>query len=145
MKKLQRLYIALFCLTIFWGCSIKETVQKGSGEEALKERVTMYWGLKTKEAFDKSYDYEDPYYRAKINMVNYIKSFNTKMVKWLSASPAEIVIHDDTAMVDVNLRMRVRPPMMKPYEYDSKIREKWVKVDGIWYHVHDANEKRALN
>jgi len=140
-----KIEILFFCLIIFAGCSIKDTVKNGSGEEALRERVAMYWGHKIKEELDKSYVYEDPYYRNKVSMVNYIKEYNTRVVKWLSASTQSVNIKDDTALVDVKLRVRVRPPQMKATEYDSLLQEKWVKVDGIWYHVPGTIESRAVN
>lgn len=134
-------------MIIFSGCSIKDTVKSGSesNKGGLRERVAAYWDHKIKEEFDKSYYFEYPYYRQKVTMVNYIKTFNTSVLKWLAATPDEIKQEDDTAEVKVNLKVRVRPPFMKKYEYDTSVQEKWVKADGIWYHVPPKPMESGLN
>lgn len=111
----------------------------------MRERVASYWQLKVKEDFIKSYEYEVPYYRKNTNMIDYLKGINTYVVKYLSAMPGEIKWDVDVAVVDVKLRVRVKPPQMKSEEYDSIIKEKWIKSDGMWYHVPGVIDSRGVN
>jgi hypothetical protein len=129
------LYIIIFSLIIFQGCVTKEAVKNVSEEEILRERVTAYWQYKANDEFDKIYEFEAPVYKRKVTLVHYIKGFNTNAVKWKKAAIENISMEETSAMVDMNLRVRVKVPAIPAYEYDSLIKEKWVKVDGMWYHI----------
>jgi hypothetical protein len=138
-------YIVFFFLIIFSGCSIKEATKNGPDGGELRERVAAYWQLKVEEDFMKSYEYEAPYYRKQTNMMNYLKGINTSVVKYLTAAPADVKIDGDSARVNVQLRVRVKPPQMKSDEYTTQLTEKWVKVDGVWYHVPGVVDQRGVN
>lgn len=129
------LFITFFCLIISQGCGTKEAVKSQTDEDFLRQRVTAYWDYKIKQEFDKTYDFEVPVYRKKVNLVNYIRSFRTNIVKWIQVRIEHIKIEDSAAMLDLTLRVRVKLPEVKAHESDSLIKEKWVKVEGIWYHV----------
>jgi hypothetical protein len=138
-------YIVFFFLIIFSGCSIKEATKNRPDGGDLRDRVAMYWQLKVNEDFMKSYEYEAPYFRKQISMINYLKGINTDVVKYISAAPGEIKLDTDSAVVDVKLRVRVKPPQMKSYEDNVVIKEKWVKSEGTWYHVPGAIDQRSTN
>ncbi len=137
--------IVFFCLIIFTGCSIKEASKNAPEGGDLRERAAAYWQLKVNEDFMKCYEYEAPYYRKQTSMVNYLKGINPDVVKYISAMPGEIKMDTDSAIVDVRLRVRVKPPQMKSDEYDSIIKEKWVKSEGIWYHIPGVIDQRGVN
>jgi hypothetical protein len=71
-------------------------------------------------------------------MVKYIKGFNTAVLKWLGATVDNIKRENDSAMVDLTLKVKVKVPGVKDPGHDSSIKEKWVKVEGIWYHVPEG-------
>lgn len=127
--------VAIFCLIIFTGCATKEAVRSLPDEEVLRERIVAYWNHKVKQEFDKSYEYEDPYFRGKINMVNYIKSFHTGKSEWSGAKIEGLKIEGDSAIVDMKVMLKVVVSSSRNVEQDVPIEEKWVKADGIWYHV----------
>jgi hypothetical protein len=129
------LYIAIFSLIIFQGCVTKEAVKNVPDEVILRERVKTYWEYKINQEFDKSYEFEAPIYRKKVNLVNYIRGFNINLVRWNGAMIDNIKVESDSAMIDMNLRVKVNLPGIKTNEYNSLIKEKWVKVDGMWYHI----------
>lgn len=139
------IYIAFFFLIIFSGCSIKEATKNGPDGGELRERVATYWQLKVKEDFVKSYEYEAPNYRKQTNMINYLKGINTDVVKYLAATPGDVKLDGDSARVKVQVRVRVKPPQMKSDEYSTLLTEKWVKVDGVWYHVPGVLDSRGVN
>ncbi len=138
-------YILFFFLIISFGCSIKEASKNRPDGGDLRERVAMYWQLKVNEDFTKSYDYEVPYYRKQISVTKYLRGMNTEVVKYISATTGDIKLDTDSAVVDVKLRVRVKPPQMKSEEYDSVIKEKWVKSEGMWYHVPGVIDQRSVN
>ncbi len=130
------IFLAIFFLIIFPGCSIKDGVKSGSSdEEILRERVVAFWDHKIKGEFDKSYEYELPLFRKKTNMVQYIGSFDTYTVRWRSAKVDKIKVDGTSASVEITIRVEVKLPKIRTSERDSLLTEKWVKADDVWYHV----------
>lgn len=125
----------IFFLIIFSGCVTKEAIKDVSDEEVLRERVMAYWNHKIKQEFDKSYEYEEPFYRKKVNLVKYIKGFRTDLLRWQAAEIREMDVKGDEAIVKLGLKIDVKIPRIKRLESDSLVTEKWVRVEGIWYHV----------
>ena len=130
------LYIAIICLIILWGCAKKETVKNIPTEEVLRERVAEYWDFMIKGEIDKSYLYEEPYYRKTVNMTNHIKSINTVSARWKRAEIKAIKIKDNMAEVDLLLMIEMTFPKEKigKIEQEAPLKDKWISVDGIWYH-----------
>jgi hypothetical protein len=134
------LAVSLFFLIIFFGCSIKETVKTKSDEDILRDRIMTYWGYKVDQRFDKSYDFEYPVYKKEVSIVDYIKGFHSTM-KWTKAEIMTVAKQDETAEVTLTVDTKVNmimPKIPKPVEYDAKglqLKERWVKIDDIWYHV----------
>jgi hypothetical protein len=125
----------IFLLTIFSGCVTKEAVKNVSDEEVLRERVIAYWNHKIREEFDKSYEYEYPLYRKQVSLVKYIKGFKTDVIRWKAVNVKDININDDEAIVGMYINIDVKVPGIRRIERDSLVKEKWVRVEGIWYHV----------
>lgn len=126
--------LIIFFLIIFSGCATKEGVRKAE-EDTLKERVMEYWRHKINGEFDKCYEYEEPFYRKTVNLVKYIKGFRTDVIKWKTADVREMEIRGDEAVVKLNVDMNVKVPGIRRIDRTSLVTEKWVRVEGIWYHV----------
>ena len=99
----------------------------------------MYWGYICRQQFDKAYEFEYPVYRKKYTLMDYIRRFRPD-VKWKSAAIENIEIKNDTAMmkvkVDTEVKMAVsRLPKRIEIKEQVVLNEKWIKVDGVWYHV----------
>lgn len=146
-RRINLIYLAaIFSLIIFSGCATKEAVKNVSDEDVLRERVMTYWNHKIKKELDRSYEYEDPYYKKKYNMVSYIKSIHTGKAEWSVAKIESLKIDGDSAIVDMKIRMRVVTAPSKNIEHDVPLRETWVKVDGMWYHTQQKfRERQTVN
>ena len=131
----KNISIVFFCLIIFAGCSIKDTIKSVSDEEILRDRVMAYWNDKINQDFDKSYVYEYPLYRKQVNMVKYIGGFNTEVVKWTAAKIEDIKMDGPSAEVGLKITVKVTLPRIRTDEDDSWVKEEWRKVDNVWYHV----------
>jgi hypothetical protein len=132
-------------LIISGGCGTKEAVKNISDEEALRDRVRAYWDYKVKEEFDKSYEYEYPLFRNQVNMTNYIRSFHTGKAGWSGARIEEVHMEGDTATVDMKIMIKILVSSSKNLEHEALLKEKWVKVDGIWYHIkQDFRERKDV-
>lgn len=133
--------VLFFGLTILSGCVTKEGVNNysGAGEEVLRNRAMAYWNHRINDELDKSYDYEDPFYRKKIGMVNYIKNFSNNAAKWKAANIIDMNMTGDTASLNVNMKVSLNAHLIRGGEIDTVIADNWVKMEGVWYHVIQAN------
>jgi hypothetical protein len=118
------------------GCATKNGIKKVSEEDILRARVTEFWDYRVKLELDKCYYYEYPLLRKKISLVEYLKSFNTELVRWKKYSIKSIEIFDkENAEVRLDLKVSVKMPSVKRFDDSTEVTEKWVKDDGVWYHV----------
>ncbi len=137
--KLKFVNAVLFFLIILTGCSIKETVKNTSDQEILTERAAAYWGHMCRQEFDKAYDFEYPLYKKTVSLVEYIRRFRPN-VTWNNPVIENVRIEDGTASMEVKVETDIKmttPKAAKRIEARpvAVINEKWIKVDGVWYHV----------
>ncbi|MDA8239751.1 MAG: hypothetical protein M0Z67_05170 [Nitrospiraceae bacterium] len=139
-------FFVIFFLLISTGCATKEALKNASDEEELKARVMSYWNLKINGEFDKSYEYEDPFYRKTVSVVKYVKGVNTSAVKWRHAEIRDIKrVAGDMADVDLSLRVEIMLPegeQARRIERNFPVSDKWIKVDGVWYHQPSRRGQR---
>ncbi len=134
--KYKNLCIVFFCLIILSGCATKNAVKKVTGEDILRTRVTEFWEHRIKLELDKCYSYEYPLLRKKTNIVDYIKSFNTGFAVWKGYIIKDIkFIDEENADVNMDIKSSVKIPGTKQFEQDSDVTERWIKLEGTWYHV----------
>lgn len=136
------MFFFLFPLIIFAGCAKKVAINSAAEDQILEQRVKVYWEHKIKGEFDKSYEYEDPFFRKSMNMVTYIKTTG-RAVKWKQMSIERITVDNETAQADLVLTIQAIVPDPKIMGKDLMTREedRWVKVDGTWYH---SEKRRGL-
>lgn len=134
-------YFVVFVLIIFAGCSIKDTVKKGSDEELLRERVMTYATYRINKEFEKAYPMEDPLYRKKVNLASYMRRMGSNVAEWKHAEIKNVRMEGDAAEVDILLRNKFRFNLtgamvrVKDKELDNVITQEWIKADDAWYHV----------
>ncbi len=109
-----------------------------SDEEVLRDRVMAYWDQRVKEDFYKSYDFEDPIYKKKMSLVQYVKRLAVDPVRLKDVTIAGIQMEDGAAWVDLKTRIQVRAPGTPgPFTVDMERKDRWGRIEGIWYHVID--------
>jgi hypothetical protein len=131
------LLIAILLLVFLSGCVTTKTKQEQTEQEGLRERVMAYWNYKIKGEFDKSYGYEDPFYRKSTNLVGYMGNISSAALKWRSAEIEKIDEKGDAATVDLKLGVEVILPQIdrrRSIQMNAPLADKWVKVEGVWYH-----------
>jgi hypothetical protein len=137
-------HLIIFFLIIFSGCAIKSATKNLSDEEVLRERVTAYWSYRIGAELDKCYEYEYPLIRKMQNLVSYIQSFDTATLKWKSFAIKKISMEEDTARVDLALKVRVKLPGITVSEPDAAVTDLWVRHEGQWYHVLNRFREKVL-
>ena len=116
-------------------------VQQVAPEDYLKERVMAYITHRIKGEFDKSYGYEDPLYRKKINEATYINFMNTGVFKWVGANIKEISIEGEKAVVQIDLQgwARIKGISNEKNLVEQTMQLNWVKAEGTWYNSPTPN------
>lgn len=125
----------IFSLLIFSGCATKEAVKNLTDEDQLRERVMAYWSYKVNQEFDKSYEYEAPFFRNTTSLVKYIRSFKSGRLEWKGAEVKSLKIDGSSAIIDLKISIRLDLGSSSKIEHEVPLKEKWVRVDGTWYNV----------
>ena len=120
----------------FLSCAASAKPHKMTDEELLRKRAAEYWNDRVKGDLHLSYEYEIPSYRKQVGMVDYIKGFG-QVVRWTDAEIKGVDVDGERARVDVHVRFKYQVPKIKTKSKMSEdnLRERWVKLEGKWYHI----------
>jgi len=136
LKSLSRLCFLYLILVSLVGCAAKTTVVPGPDDrEVLEKRVREYWDLMinlSPQNVEKGYRCEAPAFRDKISLAEYIHRFKTR--KYLEIDIKGIEIEGNKGKVAMVITYRVALPNIGKKLTKSED-EKWVKVEGTWYHI----------
>lgn len=135
-KNLITIYIITFPLIIFFGCATKGTTTLQPKWETLKERVMAYWNYKMNKEFDKTYNFEDPFYRKTVTLVRYIQMNSNPLLEYRGFEIVDINETKDNAEIELRVVVRAKVPGAKPFEHDTFIKEQWIFHEGDWYHLN---------
>ena len=98
--------------------------------EALKQRVTHYWSSKGDKEFEKSYSYELPYLQY-LHTEHWYEKFFQNAPKFSKIELKKITKKNNTTFILGLLLYPKFAPNSPTYLYD-----KWINIDGIWYHKY---------
>lgn len=101
-------------------------------EQRLRQRVTGFWEALKAGDLVAMYDYEELSRNPKASLQKYVQSkggihyqgYQIQSVQFLTPNEAEVTLA---------VEYIVPPVIQKPVK--SQIRDKWVKIDGTWYHA----------
>jgi hypothetical protein len=135
VRKVRNSIILVLILLLASGiiqCATKTRIIKENDEAVLRRRVQEYWSYRIKSEWDKSYLYESPDYREKINIVRYINQNGRSAVKWEGFEILEIWASGEEGHVKLNTKYRYLIPQMTKGVFDRTIDEEWIKKEGEW-------------
>jgi len=125
----------------FSGCASMKNA--GDTDSALRGRVEKFWQHKIKGEFAECYLFEDPDYREKVSMTNYVKGLSSGGIIWFEVSVKDISIEGDSARAFMNMRYLPFGMFGLPKEGIKRdFTECWRLVKGVWYHMRDCPEKK---
>ena len=108
-------------------------------EQALLERVNQRWEAMVRKDFAATYEFTTPVYRSFFSKSMYLKKFSYA-VDW-ELTGVEVVQYDaDAAVASVAVGVMSKPTKQTSQAsialgaLPATIREKWLKVDGKWWH-----------
>ena len=135
-RSIIRVLCALFALFLLTHCTAKPAVIKEVDQkQLLRARAAEYWDLMiniNSRNVEKIYQYEAPSFREKVSFVEYIHRF--KMYKYLGADIKEIEIEGNRGKVTVVSTYVASLPKISNKGLTRIDDEKWVRVEGIWFH-----------
>ncbi len=126
--------VSLVALSIIQ-CTAKPQIVKENDETVLRRRVQEYWSYRIKGEWDKSYLYESPEYREKVNIVRYTNQFGRSAVKWEGFEILEIWVSGEEGHVKVNTKYRYLIPQTPRGAFARAVEEQWIKKEGQWYRL----------
>lgn len=94
-----------------------------------------YCGYLVNREYDKMYPMEYPLYRKNVSLVQYIQQMANPTVKFGSCKVSNIAMDNDRAKVDLSVTMDFKVPGAEVFRYKRGMSDKWVRIDGDWYHV----------
>ena len=103
----------------------------------LKRRVVERWALLIAQKGDLAFDYLSPGYQQTHNRVKYGSDMASRPVRWFRAAfdHSECASEDAcevSVLVDFKVRISAGMGVSESFAY---IKERWISVDGIWYHL----------
>ena len=133
---LEILLILIFFLIIFPGCAKKEAIKKVSDDDVLRQRVMVYWNAMINEEYEKMYEIEYPLFKKETTRSKYIRFMSNPSMKYDSYEIIDIKRVDaDVSEVNGKVNVTLKPFGAKPLTVDRVLSERWVRVEGEWYHV----------
>ncbi len=142
---LRGFFVALL-LIIFAGCGTKEAVREVSDAEVVRERATAYWDSVIRGDFVKAYEFEFPLYRKQVPAGSYVRQYSNPRIEYRGFEVKEVSLVDETtADVSVKTNRALKVPGAKPFVTDVLTVDRWVKLDGIWFHVVDRAKERITH
>ena len=108
-----------------------------TGEDVLRKRAEEYWKAMQDEAFEKTYDYLDPFFKAVTPLSQYLSTMGK--IKYAAAEVGEIEIRGPLAEVNTRIRASV-PAFVVPTtgetisqpEREVNVKSRWLWIDGEW-------------
>jgi hypothetical protein len=130
--------LVLIGLLLTAGCTKNKQLTEGQ-TAALVERVTQRWATKSAKDFESTWEFSSPSFRAVFPKSLYVRKFSY-MVDW-ELTEVEILNYDSRAAVASVAARVMTEPAKKTSEasaiigaVDVVIREKWIFIDGEWWH-----------
>ena len=109
----------------------------GPGDkEVLAKRAQKYWNSKLTGDAITCYQLEEPAYQKKVPLSVYAKPGN---LVFKDVKVDQINISDDNATVTVKINYII-PALGSKLVFPSTVKDKWKKIDGKWYHLHQPKD-----
>ena len=132
LGNIAKIFSCLLLVALFQ-CTPKSQLVKEDEATILRRRVQEYWSYRVKGELDKSYLYESPEYREKINLVSYINQLGRSPMKWQGFDILELWTTGEEGHVKLNTKYRYLLPQTAKAVFERMADEEWIKKGGEWY------------
>ena len=104
-------------------------------EERVGQRAVERWHALMAGDFKKAYSYLGPGYRSATPYTIYEARLRSVVVEWKQVDIKLVKCQPELCSVDVDVDYRPTVKDFKTYQLQSRLNEKWVKVDNQWWYV----------
>ena len=141
VSRLVMVFMLGFALSLGSGCSSVHPPQQTLTENetaALESRVRARWQALIDRDFEGAYEFASPNYRAVFSKSMFIRNFSYSLDWQLTA--VEVLAYDaEAAVASVAVRVMSKPIKQTSVSAQfgfmpSTVRERWVSIDGEWWH-----------
>ncbi len=119
-------------------CTARKQVVKEDDGTVLRQRVQEYWNYRMKGEWDKTYVYEVPEYRERVDLASYKNQNGRSPMRIESFDITELWTSGDEGNVTLKIKHRWSVPNFQRASFEQESRERWVKKDRQWYHLSGA-------
>lgn len=131
-----RTSLVLLCGAALAGCAAQGG-RKGPDTRPLDVRAAERAQLYASGRFAEAWQFTTPGHRAAVPLDTYVEKSQLKPVKWLEAALVEAdcpegEIRCEVAL-DVKFQTQIPTRWVGRLTLDNRIRETWIKIDGVWY------------
>ncbi|GAB4413340.1 MAG: hypothetical protein OHK0032_09420 [Thermodesulfovibrionales bacterium] len=114
------------------------TMSRAEKEKRLRKRVDEFWTLRVQGKYADTYDYYDPFYRAKVTKEDYTKFQGNILYHRFKIAGIDIQDNIATVKIDENFEVKeveVMGMKVAAPPKDDTVEERWVWVYDDWYRV----------
>ena len=110
-------------------------------KQRLLERVTAYWKIMERQAWEEAYDFYDPIYRASVPKLEFARSRVTE-IHYYNPRITDTLVRGRIADVRVAMDIEIVNLMVAPGRVHSGPRKernldvRWLWMDGDWYYQY---------
>ena len=139
-KKYFAFLITVITVSITLNISLSHASFFGSSDsDVLTKRAEKYWNSKLTGDMITCYQLEEPKYKKKVPVSVYVRT-GTLMYK--SVKIKNVHTKDDNSTVTVEIKYFI-PALGSKHIFTTKVKDKWKKIHGTWYHVPEYEGHRA--
>ena len=134
LATISKLVAAGLALAVIAGCAGFGGAS-GGPEKVVQARANQRWQLLIAGKFDNAYEMLAPGYRA-VKSPDAYKNDASPMVKWLSAEALSVTC-DSSEACNAKIKLEAKPVLARgatPGNIVTHFDEKWILVDGQWWH-----------
>ncbi len=110
-------------------CSYAWQLSNKGPKNSLKGLVTKYWNSKLTGDMVTCYQLEEPNFRKKVPISAYVRGGN---LIYKSVQVKNIAINGNNATAEVEIEYLI--PALGSLSFKNQLKDKWLKIDGNWYH-----------
>ncbi len=138
-RRVVRVAGAIVLALLLGACATGGGERKSAGVEPPEERALARWKLLIASEAAKAYDYLSPGVRSSRTREAYAAEMTARPVRWESVARHGTPVCEtpDACIVKVlvTYSMDVPLPNVGRVSSPSVLEEKWILIDGVWYHV----------
>ena len=114
-------------------------VRSGPDTRPLAERAAERATLFAQGEFSKAWEYTTPGHQAAVPQDLYVEQSRTKPVQWTAATFVAADCGEEAMRCEVELDVKYRTLIPMRWggrmELESRVKEDWIRLDGVWYLV----------